>query len=195
MKTAIAYTRVSTARRGRSGLGLEAQQAALARFCGRGSLSAARDLPGSGDRQRSRHARSPATARRGTEERATGDRRNRPADHRRWIERQRHPDSPCAVHDPFTFSSAPNFVNSQPPERTHMHFELGDWDGDMLSKEYLDTARTLLRIARNMTDQTVADRLEAVAKNYERLAEKTSHADAAKALAPLAARGEGSTPK
>ncbi len=32
VKTAIAYTRVSTASKGRSGLGLEAQQAALARF-------------------------------------------------------------------------------------------------------------------------------------------------------------------
>jgi DNA invertase Pin-like site-specific DNA recombinase len=32
VKTAIAYTRVSTAGQGRSGLGLEAQQAALARF-------------------------------------------------------------------------------------------------------------------------------------------------------------------
>jgi DNA invertase Pin-like site-specific DNA recombinase len=32
MKTAIAYIRVSTAQQGRSGLGLEAQQAALARF-------------------------------------------------------------------------------------------------------------------------------------------------------------------
>src|SRR5262245_55446997 len=32
LQTAIAYTRVSTASQGRSGLGLEAQQAALARF-------------------------------------------------------------------------------------------------------------------------------------------------------------------
>ncbi|MDB5616224.1 recombinase family protein [Tardiphaga sp.] len=32
MKTAIAYTRVSTAQQGKSGLGLEAQQSALARF-------------------------------------------------------------------------------------------------------------------------------------------------------------------
>src|SRR3954451_15399154 len=33
MKRAISYIRVSTARQGRSGLGLEAQQAAIARFC------------------------------------------------------------------------------------------------------------------------------------------------------------------
>jgi DNA invertase Pin-like site-specific DNA recombinase len=32
MKTAIAYYRVSTQRQGRSGLGIEAQKAAVARF-------------------------------------------------------------------------------------------------------------------------------------------------------------------
>ena len=58
----------------------------------------------------------------------------------------------------------------------------------MLSKEYLNTARTLLRVAQNMTDQTIADRLKALAEDYERRAEKASHADAAKALARSAAR-------
>jgi DNA invertase Pin-like site-specific DNA recombinase len=33
MKPAIAYIRVSTQRQGRSGLGLEAQQSAIAHFC------------------------------------------------------------------------------------------------------------------------------------------------------------------
>jgi hypothetical protein len=54
----------------------------------------------------------------------------------------------------------------------------------MLSKEYLDTARTLLRVARNMTDQTIADRLRALAEDYERRAEQAAHTDAAKASAP-----------
>jgi ATP-dependent exoDNAse (exonuclease V) beta subunit len=61
----------------------------------------------------------------------------------------------------------------------------------MLSKEYFETARTLLRIARNMTDQTIAGRLRALAEDYERCT------DAGKAVAPVAVRGEGegSTPK
>jgi hypothetical protein len=53
----------------------------------------------------------------------------------------------------------------------------------MLSKEYLDTARTLLRVARNMTDQTIANRLKALAADYERRAEQASHADAGKTSA------------
>lgn len=53
----------------------------------------------------------------------------------------------------------------------------------MLSKEYLDMARTLLRVTRNTTDQTIADRLKALAEDYERRAEQASHADAAKAYA------------
>jgi hypothetical protein len=42
----------------------------------------------------------------------------------------------------------------------------------MLSKEYLYTARTLRRIALNMTDEKIADRLESLAKQYERRAQK-----------------------
>ena len=47
----------------------------------------------------------------------------------------------------------------------------------MLSKEYLQTAQTLFRVARNMADQTVADRLKALAEDYERRAERASHTD------------------
>ena len=42
----------------------------------------------------------------------------------------------------------------------------------MLSKEYLYTARTLRRIALNMTDEKIADRLESLAKQYERRSQK-----------------------
>ena len=50
-----------------------------------------------------------------------------------------------------------------------------------MSKQYLETARTLLRIARNMADQSVADRLKVLAGDYERRAEQASHNEAAKA--------------
>ncbi len=40
--------------------------------------------------------------------------------------------------------------------------------GDMLSKEYLDTARTLLRAAQTMTDSRVVGQLKVLAEDYER---------------------------
>jgi hypothetical protein len=71
-----------------------------------------------------------------------------------------------------------------------MHFALNDCGSDMLSKEYLCTARTLRRIALNMTDEKIADRLEALAKQYERRAQKVSVSVSADAVAPSAAGGE-----
>jgi hypothetical protein len=58
-------------------------------------------------------------------------------------------------------------------------------------KEYLETARTLLRAARTMTDQAIAAQLEALANDYQRRSEKASQVDAAKALARSAASVEG----
>jgi hypothetical protein len=58
----------------------------------------------------------------------------------------------------------------------------------MLSKQYLDTAQTILRAAQTMTDQHVAAQLNALAEDYERRAEKAAHAHAAKVLARSAAR-------
>jgi predicted ArsR family transcriptional regulator len=99
--------------------------------------------------------------------------------------------------DPLTFGLPPNLVNSRQPERTHMRYELTSRGGDMLSKEYLDTARTLRRVVRDMTNPTIADRLQALVEDYERRAEKASQADAANTLARPAARGEreGGAPK
>jgi hypothetical protein len=57
-------------------------------------------------------------------------------------------------------------------------------------KEYLETARTLLRAARTTTDSAIAGQLKAFADDYERRAEKASHVDAAKALARSAARDD-----
>jgi threonine dehydratase len=57
-------------------------------------------------------------------------------------------------------------------------------------KEYLESARTLVDAAKTMSDQVIADRLKALAEDYQRRAEKAAHVDAAKALARSAARAE-----
>jgi hypothetical protein len=57
-------------------------------------------------------------------------------------------------------------------------------------KQYLETARTLLRAAQTMTDAAIAAQLKAFAEDYERRAEKASQDDAAKALARSAASTE-----
>jgi len=54
-------------------------------------------------------------------------------------------------------------------------------------KQYLKTAATLLRAARTMTDQVVANQLKALADDYERRAEKATHDDTARELARLSA--------
>jgi hypothetical protein len=54
-------------------------------------------------------------------------------------------------------------------------------------KEYLETARTLLRAAQTMTDQAIAGQLKALADDYERRAEKALQVDVAKTLARSAA--------
>ena len=58
-------------------------------------------------------------------------------------------------------------------------------------KEYLETAKTLLRSAQTMTDRAIAGQLKALADDYQRQAEKASHVDAAKAFARSAADAEG----
>jgi hypothetical protein len=57
-------------------------------------------------------------------------------------------------------------------------------------KEYLETARTLLRAAQTMTDRAIAGQLKALADDYERRAERASRVDEAKALARSAAGDE-----
>ena len=59
-------------------------------------------------------------------------------------------------------------------------------------KQYLQTARTLLRTAQTMTDEAIARQLQLLAEDYERRAEKASLVDAAKALARSAADASAS---
>lgn len=55
----------------------------------------------------------------------------------------------------------------------------------MLSKEYLNTARVLFRVARNMANEAIADRLRTLADDYERKAGRALHIE--KSSTPLAA--------
>jgi hypothetical protein len=50
-------------------------------------------------------------------------------------------------------------------------------------KQYLETAQTLVRAAKTMTDRTVALQLKTLANDYRRRAEKASRDDSVKALA------------
>ena len=57
-------------------------------------------------------------------------------------------------------------------------------------KAYLETAQTLLRAAKTMTDSAIAGQLKALADDYQRRAEKASQVDAAKAFARSTANVE-----
>jgi hypothetical protein len=60
----------------------------------------------------------------------------------------------------------------------------------MLNNEYFKTARNLLRVAQDIADQTIADRLKTLAEDYERRAEKASHVDATRTPARVVSRAE-----
>ncbi|MBB4372460.1 hypothetical protein GGD63_005268 [Bradyrhizobium sp. cir1] len=55
-------------------------------------------------------------------------------------------------------------------------------------KAYMETAQSLLRAARSMTDDAVAARLKILAGDYQRRAEKASSADAERSVARSAAK-------
>jgi hypothetical protein len=61
-------------------------------------------------------------------------------------------------------------------------------------KEYLETAQTLLRVVKTMTDRAIARQLMTLADDYQRRADKAPHVDADNALAPSAARSEPEWP-
>jgi hypothetical protein len=58
----------------------------------------------------------------------------------------------------------------------------------MISKEYLYTAHALLRIAKSITDEAIANRLMALAADYERRARKADMVGTADALTLAADR-------
>ena len=57
-------------------------------------------------------------------------------------------------------------------------------------REYRQIAQSLLRAVKTMTDRTIAAQLKAVADDYERRAEKASHAGAAKTITRSASSAE-----
>jgi len=56
--------------------------------------------------------------------------------------------------------------------------DISPWRPKVLSEQYLKTAYTLIRVARNVADQAIADRLKALAEDYERRAEQALMTDA-----------------
>ena len=83
---------------------------------------------------------------------------------------------------------APNHLRpvARKPRERFMTFQISE-----RGKEYLETAQTLLRAAKTMTDAAIAGQLRALADDYQRRTETASHADAAKALARSVADAEG----
>jgi hypothetical protein len=55
-------------------------------------------------------------------------------------------------------------------------------------KQYLETARTLLRAAQTVTDRAIELRLRALVEDFQRRAEKASRDDSAKLMARSAVR-------
>src|ERR1700732_1264243 len=82
---------------------------------------------------------------------------------------------------------APNRVRppAREPREGFMTFQIS-----RRGKEYLETAQTLLRAAKTMTDGAIAGQLKSLADDYQRRAEKASQVDAANALARSAASAE-----
>jgi hypothetical protein len=60
----------------------------------------------------------------------------------------------------------------------------------MVSKQYFCTAQTLLRVAGNMADETIASRLKTLAENYERRAHRAALAESLKTSAPAVIPGD-----
>jgi hypothetical protein len=74
------------------------------------------------------------------------------------------------------------WAGSKSPSTSCPRTARGLYDGQISQrgKEYLETAQTLLRAAKTMTDSAIAGQLKALADDYQRRAEKASQVDAAR---------------